>query len=424
MSGIKADRVLCILLLAALLLFGGWLRVTSPPVTKWTPDERVYMSYARRAATDPLGAPREFVSTYNSSPANWIYPIPLRVGYYYLLAAIIEVWRVTPQQAGVALSTVSSIVELAMVAVFGLRFFDRWTVVVALALLSVSPQDLAVARRVWGDGVSGCAAMIFLWLCAEISVRPRARAWFAALWIWGAFFLLLKETAGFFFGFCILGLAIQSRRQDGSWKRAAWIITGAAGTAIGSFTVMALLCGGVSAALEIVRHNAQANPGNMYVFANTNGPWYSLPLGLWVLSPLTAFGCAAGLIALILPENSLRVVLSLNDKQRALAWGMGGIICLVIVAATVPYGLKNLRYMSFIVGPWYLMAALGLSYTLVRLKNTLKRRATVPLAAVAALALLLSCWSDYSRYRDMFIRRGLPDLDIRHMVTAPFDRSF
>ncbi len=91
-------------------------------------------------------------------------------------------------------------------------------------------------------------------------------------------------------------------------------------------------------------------------------------------------------------------------------------IVLVIATATFPAELKNLRYISFIVGPWYLMAALGLSYIATR-----ARRAAIP---VIAAAVLLSCWSDYSRYRELFVWREWPDLDIRHIVSSPFDHGF
>jgi len=379
------------------------------------------MYYAGQVVKAPLAAPHNLAAAYNSSPANWTYPIPLRIAYYYSIAAIMKLSGVHAEQAGVALSTFSSILQLAMVALVGLRFFNRWTTLVALALLAVSPQDLAMARRVWGDGVSGCAAMIILWLCAEICTRRRARVWYALLWTCGAYFLLLKESGGFFLGFCALGLAVHSWRRDRSWKHVAWILAGAAGTGIFSFALMARLCGGAAAALETVHHSAQAAPTNLYGALYQSGPWYSFPLGLWILSPLTAFGCAAGLIALILPENSLGDVLGLDRQQREIASGMGVLILLVIAAATLPPALKNLRYISFIAGPWYLMGALGLSYIMGRLRSGLGHRAAVPLTAIAAFAVLYSCRTDYLRFRRIILRRDVKDLDIRQIVTSPFD---
>ena len=265
--------------------------------------------------------------------------------------------------------------------------------------------------------------MLLLWICAEICVRRRATPWFAALWVWSALFLLLKETGGFFFGFCIMGLMAEAWSRERSWKRPAWIAAGAFCTALWSFLVMASLCGGIPAALQIVRDNAQADATNTYAILNTVGPWYSLPLGLWMLSPLTAFGCAIGLTALILPGNSLARLLSLDRTQRKIAWGLGGVIVLVLTVATIPHALKNLRYISFITGPWYLMSGLGLSYLAARVRGMLGERAKWPLVAVAGVVIFFSCRADYLRYRDVFIRLQVSDLDVRHMVTAPFDRG-
>jgi hypothetical protein len=390
------------LLFAAVIAFAIWIRIANPPPPTRTPDERCYMNYARLAMEAPLQAPSAFVTVYNRSPANWIYPIPLRIAYFYSIAGIMK---------------------LAVVALFALRFFNRPTALIAVVLLSVCPQDLAMARRVWGDGASGCAAMIFLWICAEISMRPKAKPWFAALWICGFYFLLLKETGAFFYGFCILGLALQTWRRDRSWKPVAWLLAGAAITALSSFALMATLCGGVAAALDTVRHSAQAAPANPYGVSYQSGPWYSFLFALWVLSPLSAIGAVVGLAALILPRDSLRNVLSLNETQRDITFGVGAMILLVIAAATLPPALKNLRYISLIAGPWYVMAALGLTYIAAQLRELLGPRSAGPVIALMVISVLFSCRSDYFRYRELYLRRNIPDLNIRQVVTSPFESA-
>jgi len=302
-----------------------------------------------------------------------------------------------------------------------LRFFGWRVALVATALMSVCPEDLAMAGRVWSDGPAGCAAMVFVWLCAEIAVRPRATLWFTALWIWTVYFLLIKESGGVFFGFCILGLAINSWRRDRSSKGPAWILAGAVATAWCAFALMAVLCGGVPAALECIRVNAGYLPNNLYALYRQQGPWYSFPLALWILSPLTAFGCAIALAALVIPRNSPGEALSLDQKQRPIAIGLGALIVLVIISASIPFGLKNLRYISLITGPWHLMAALGLTYAFTRLSNLAPARARTVITAAAVILLFVCCWADYSRYRDYVVRREMFDLDIREIVTSPLD---
>ena len=404
-----------LVLFAIVFAIAIWIRMANPapPVESW--DEQFYIHYTSEILDAPRDAPRDFVARYNATPGVWTYPIPLRIGYFYAVAAIAAVCHVTPAQAGIALSTAASILQLAMLAILGLRFFNRWTVLIALALLAVSPQDLAMARRTWVDGVSGCVAMIILWLCVEISIRPRAaKLWFAALWICSFWFLLLKETGAVFFGLCILGLGIQRWRQHRTWKPVITIFAGAACAAICSFVVMTLLCGGVSAALLTVRHNAQAAPGNSYGMTFQSGPWYSFPIGLWVLSPFAA---------LLLPGGKLCTTLSMTAEQHNILTGLAGLTILVIIAATLPPALKNLRYISFIFAPIYLMAAVGLTYALTCLRNIVGLRARPAVTGCAALLLVYFSWSDYSLYRDICIDHPLLDLDIRQLVGSRFGEA-
>jgi hypothetical protein len=419
----KLDRPAFAILLAAILFFGAWIRITGPLVKTRSPDERYYMDYAGNVAADPVDAPSALVAGYNDNPQNWFYPIPLRIGFYYPVAGVMKLCHTTPERAGVAVSTAASIAQLAFVALFGLRFFNRWTALTALALLSVSPHDLAIARRVWCDGLAGSVAMILVWLCAEISVRSRATLWYAAFWFSSAWFFLIKESGGVFFGFCIAALLVQSWRRHRSWQRIGGILAGAIVAALCSFLGMAILCGGVAAALDNVRHNIQGLPNNTYLYSNQEGPWYSLPLGLWVLSPLTAAGFTIALITLFLPRKSLRDILALNGPQNTIVIGLGALILMTITLATCSLGLKNLRYISFIVGPWYLMAALGLTYIALRLRSLCNQHGRAPVTAALVLLLLSSCWSDYARYREIVVRREIPDLDIRDVETYPFDRA-
>jgi len=428
----KWDKPLWLLLFAAVCAVALWLRIANPPVTARSPDEKYYMYYAEKVLAAPLTAPRDFVIAYNKSSKNWTYPIPLRVAYYYSIAAIMALFRVDAEHAGVALSTSASILQFILVGAFGLRFFGRWPTLIALTLLAVSPPDLAMARRVWGDGVSGSIAMLLVWLCAEIFTHPRARLWYTAFWLSSIYFLLVKESGGIFYGLCVIALALHSWRQHQAWSPVIRILAAAIVTAAFAFTIMAFLCGGISPALETVHHSAQAAPTNIYGALYQNGPWYSFPLGLWMLSPQTAFGAAIALFYMLLPGNALATILSLNRSQRTIAAALGILIILIIVAATVPPALKNLRYISFIYGPFYLLAALGLTAIVTVACNSLaspppvRYLPAIPIPlflATVALGLILVAQSDYSRFCQLFVNSDIKDLNIRQIVTYPFENA-
>jgi biotin transporter BioY len=422
-AGLLAGKKLTTILMVAVLALGIWLRLNNPRVTERSPDERTYISYVISIAREPVAAPRELVRIFNLSPGAWLYPIPLRVGYLYMIWAMAELRHLSPEQAGVAVSTAASIVQLLMVAVIGLRFFGRWTALAAVALLGVCPADLTMADRVWCDEPIAAGGIIFLWLCLEIAFRRRGWPWYAALWICGGYFMLIKETAGFFYGFCLAALMIQTWLQHRDWRKIAALAAGAVVTAAVSFAVMACLCGGVPAALETIRHNAQAEAGNTFQNNYMRGPWYSIPLGFWILSPLTGTMCAVACVALFLRRNSLGNVLNLDQRQRAVAWWLFGLITLVTVAITLPGNLMDLRYVSFILGLRYLMAGLGLTYTVSRLRSAGGKRAAGLATAAAVIALLVSSRADYSTYRRIYVDRHVNDLDILRVVMEPFERS-
>ncbi len=409
--------LLCGLLVVAISLT---LRLRPVQIAQRSPDEYYYAYYARQTVNSPFEAPRLLVQEYNRDPQKWIYPPPLRIGYYYTLAALMLVFHIDAESAGVALSGVSSVLELIFMVLLGMRYLNRWTVLIAAALQSVSAADLFMAHRIWQDGVTGAAGMILLWLCMNVAENSRAGLWLAALWCYSLYFLVLKETSVIFYSACLLGLMIRAvRREDQGWRRVGIIATGGAATALCSFVILALLCGGVPAVFEVVRHNSQALSGNLYATIYQNGPWYSLPLAFWVISPLTAASCFAGLFTLCLPGRYLARYCQLSARQIAVMRGLGVLIVLIITVATVPPSFKNLRYVSFILGPWYLMSAFGISCVLTVITRSAGRRMATAYPWIAFAVIALSCRSDYLRYTNVFFTK-IPDLTPRVLSDAVF----
>ncbi len=409
-------------LLIALLLTGIalFLRLQPVQIAQRSPDEYNYIYYAEQTVDSPFEAPRSLVQEYNRDPQKWIYPPPLRIGYYYTLAAIMTLFHIKAEAAGVELSGVCSSLELIFMVLLGMRYLSRWTVLIAAALLSVCPPDLFMAHRVWQDGVTGGAGMILLWLCVKVAECRKAGWWLAALWCYSLCFLLIKETSAIFYSACLLGIMTSAvRRDDQGWRRAGVIAAGGAVTALCSFVILALLCGGVPAVLEVVRHNEQALAGNVYATLYQNGPWYSLPLAFWVTSPLTTGGCFAGLMILCLPERYLARYCQLTARETSLMRGLGALTIFIIVAATVPPSFKNLRYVSFILGPWHLISAFGISCLLTVLTRSCSRRMAVALPYIAFAVIVLSCRADYFRYKEVFSTE-LPDLNVRQLIDSAF----
>ncbi len=195
---------LCLLVLVSIAAIA--LRLANREVAWRTPDERVYMDYATRVAHSGSQETRALVESYNRDKQEWIYPPPVRAGYIYLVAGVMKLSGASAEQAAVSVSSTFSVLGFAVVALLGLRFFNRWAVLIGLALLSVSPLDLAIARRAWQDSVWGGIGLFLFYLAMEASVSSRPRFWRMCFWVVAAYFLLTKESALLVYGLMTLWL--------------------------------------------------------------------------------------------------------------------------------------------------------------------------------------------------------------------------
>src|ERR1700747_944264 len=123
------------------------LRWTEPPVTARTPDENMYIYYARQVSQFGENGARLIVGNFNHNTELWIYPSPVRFGYIYLVAGFMKLFHASAEKAADSLSLGFSMVAFFVTALFGLRFFNRWATLIGLALLAVNPLDLATAQR-------------------------------------------------------------------------------------------------------------------------------------------------------------------------------------------------------------------------------------------------------------------------------------
>ena len=72
--------------------------------------------------------------------------------------------------------------------------------------MSVSPMDLAIARRSWQDGVFAFAGLLLIYCCCELTANPRRKIWYIPFWIIGSWCLLIKESGIVIYGLCVIWL--------------------------------------------------------------------------------------------------------------------------------------------------------------------------------------------------------------------------
>jgi Dolichyl-phosphate-mannose-protein mannosyltransferase. len=204
--GEGVQNIVAIALLCVLLLTGIVLRLGDLDVQGRSPDEGIYTSQAIIVAQDGVEGTRRLIGEYNANKQSWVYPPPIRIGYTYLLAAIMKATNIFDERAGTYLSTLCSIGALFMLVLLGLRFFNRWVAVVALLLMSVSPMDLAIARRSWQDGVLAFAGLLLIYCCCELTSDPKRNIWYIPFWFIGSWCIIIKESGVIVYGLCVIWL--------------------------------------------------------------------------------------------------------------------------------------------------------------------------------------------------------------------------
>ena len=119
-EGEGAGNAIAIVLLCALLLIGINLRFSDLDINGRSPDESMYTSQAVIVAQEGIEGSRRLIGEYNADKRLWIYPPPIRIGYTYLLAAVMKAANIFDEQAGTYLSTSCSIGALFMLVLLGL----------------------------------------------------------------------------------------------------------------------------------------------------------------------------------------------------------------------------------------------------------------------------------------------------------------
>ncbi len=400
---------LACLLLAVLLVVAFDLRWEAPGKDARTQDELIYTYYAARVAKEGPRGFRPLFAGFNAEPISWRGPSPLRAGYVTLLSLFMT--SEGPQDIGIAvrLSTVISILNLALLAFLALRLLGWTGAFAAVLLAAVSPLDLLIARRAWQDGIFANAVLLF-WMAAVAAAAPgplsprRGLALFAAaLWM-----LLVKESGLLVCGILAGWMAVALRGRV--LPRLA--VLAAAGIAAAG--LLAFLAGGWAPAGEALRHALQTFPGDIRDPGRTERfeapfagvmliddpaghlrvPWYGCLTGLWALSPATLL---LGLPGAILAWRAWRRNPSAGNAAAlaSLAW------LTVIFLLLASFQPKTLRWLSPLEAPLRLLAACALGAILA----WGRQRARDWLPPVAALLLVAAAWMDLANYRRLLDRK-------------------
>jgi hypothetical protein len=400
-----------------LIIFGVgiFLRITNLyNVAGRSPDERVYTYQAKVLAMQGPSGLRSLIHEHALTPELWIYPPPIRIGYLYFLSGVMKATDNFTENTGAYISCAFSIISLLLLTVIGLRFFNPWITLYALLFAAVSPIELAIARRAWQDSMIGCAGLGLIYFCSEISRNTGKKIWYILFAIAGVFCILIKESGVAIYGLCLLWILWVIFVVERAYLKGLLVALFGGMSIVIAAAILTHAAGGIVPVVEVIRHWKEAVPTNRYAIEYQTGPWYYFLQGFWIISPSTALLFLAGAFNSFLPQRTKSNPNALPDTiDRRAALGMLLVVTgLVIMAIARPY-FQNLRYVSVVFVPFYLIGGFGLWYLLSLIKVLTKERVFYVIVFLTAAVLLAALINDYLMFKRIFIRTGILDTSIR-----------
>jgi hypothetical protein len=410
----RAQRARTVVLgvIAGLLFAGVVLRIHALPVAGRTPDERTYTAYATQIHEHGLGTIVTATRAYIDDPAVHVLPPPTRFGFNVPGAIAMLVTGHDGSDPIAWLSTLASVAMLGLVAYFAYQFLSPWIAIGGLAFLVASPVDLAMARRAWGDEMLAFTAFAMLLALVQHRVQPRGRVWGPVALALGVFAVWQKETGVLVLAVAGIGyltapgLTNRERLLMLRWAALAGVVT------LGG---LVLATGGLGNLVDVLQGNTRSVAGNEYAQQyQMGGPMYYVR-GFAVLHAIPiALGCI-GVVRTLIPRRHPETMglPHYREALTVLSW-----FVVVLLGVALFYSPKNLRYVSVVYAPLYLLAA-AMLYEAVR-GLAMRRWGTLrDLYIGVAVLLAMSAVHDYQVFDKYFVQRAIPDLATPWFTGSP-----
>lgn len=272
-----------------------------------------------------------------------------------------------------------SLLGLAVVYLFCLRYFSWQEGLIALVLLAPSPLDLAVGTKLYSDGIVTTLAFssLFLFLVSLEKTGRKALAWAAAAGlVLGLAFLAKLQGILFASGFVLASLL--HPKKTAPWPRRL---------ADPRLLVAGVLCFLVALPWNWLVYqtygtplpNTPQDPGNpwfRYVFGR---PPYAYFLGTYYFMPASVLGWAYGLAAWLRPRRCF-------PESLLLFLALAYVLMMIALMKTGTAGLEH-RYLMPIYPLLAVLSARALTWLWGKIRPPLLRRACVVLSVGGLLWL-------------------------------------
>ncbi len=358
---------------------------------------------------------------YERDPVRWNYPSPTRIGHLVFVAAVMKFSDVKDERAGAVVSLVSSCLSLFLIAWIGVRFFNPWVALTAVAFLASSVAELGMARRAWQDSAFGFFGLVAVYLTCEIARNPR-RLWLYPLFgAVGMVNLLTKQTGLISYGICAMWLLGYLIFRLKWWQGAIWLTLAGVASIGATVGIWGALAGKTAVALSALNHSLHpGTPGLSYLEACCTGPWYQFPYLLWIVGPLPAVLALIGAAVSVVPRRLLHPISKAGTISGPNYASVAASMTIGFFAfASIFPGMQSLRYVSPANGTFALLAGIGLWSLVTAAGGAMSRADHRLLIVLVAVGVVIAGARDYSTFVTVVVDSGVQDLavtDIRRLM--------
>ncbi len=390
-------------------------------VTSRSPDERVYTEFSRELAANGFSAMPSIFAHYEHDPERWNYPSPTRIGHLIFVAALMKISNVKDERAGSEVSLAFSCLSLVLIACIGLRFFNPWVALAAVAFQATSVAELGMARRAWQDSPFGFFGLVVVFLTCEIVRNPRRLGLYPLFFAAGALNLLTKQTGVISYGVCAIWLLAHLIFRLKWWRAAIFFALAGIVSIAACVGIWAMLAGGTSIALSAAYHSVHpGSTGRSYLQYCCTGPWYQFFYLLWIVGPLALTLALVGAVVSQFRQRLLHPIAARGTITQPDCASIAACVTIAFVGfSSVFPGMQCLRYASPSHGTFALLAGLGLWYLLALARGAISRADFRLLVVLAIVGVVIAGARDYRTFTSVVVGSGMNDLsvtDIRHVM--------
>jgi hypothetical protein len=328
-------------------------------------DETVYLRFARTFAHG--WAYPDVVRMWVDDSSLWIFPNPLRWSYIATSAVYCAARGECRYRTLATLSTMSGIVAVALTYWLGVRLLERKSALVATALMTTAPLQLALGRRALADEFF-CAVVLASVVAMLEWLRSPRRAWLVAWIVLTTLAFAAKEHFLFIYPVIVSVWWVRERKIQWVWAVPPLLF----------FAVFCALTRDVGLFFRIGRIlvSVQQAP---YVVQFQNGPPQRLLIDFLAIAPLVTIAFLAA---------------ACQIKRPAIASGQG---CTLLLAAgiLVVHSLIPSKNLRFVVAADPFMRLLVASW--------------LPPTRFTAAALIANAVVELTLFYYVFVRLGVYD---------------